>query len=515
MIYDSAKLDLPLRLRADLCVVGSGAGGMTVAALAAEAGLSVVVLEAGSFVPPEAMTQREEDMVPQLLWDNGGRTTADRGIKVIQGRALGGSTVHNINLCKRIPGPVLEHWRRTRGLSALGDERWGELFRQVERDISVNRVGAEQRNRHNELLADACRALDWAGGGLSHNRVGCTGSGFCEVGCHYDAKQNASKVFLPRAIAAGATVLTRCQAITVEHRGGTVRGVLAAALDPRTRQPLGSVQVITEHVCVSASATGTAALLLRSDVPDPGGETGRTLRIHPALVAAGEFDEPVRSWQGIPQTYECTEHLRFEDAHRPDASDEVGARTWIVPAFAHPVGTATMLPGRGTAHRQLMRRYDHMAVFTAMIHDRTAGTVNPSSDLGLSIDYWPDEADRRELLFGLAACAELLFAAGATKVIIPTDPVLELTPSGSLAVIHELSLEPGSMDITAVHPMGSVPMGDDAAVAAVDSRGRHHHVEGLYVADASLFPTSIGIPPQVATYAMGRHVAEGIVEALR
>lgn len=514
MIYDSSTLDLPTRLRADLCVIGSGAGGMTVAALAAEAGLSVVVLEAGSFVPPEAMTQREEQMVPQLLWDNGGRTTSDRGVKIIQGRALGGSTVHNINLCKRIPRPVLEHWRSARGLSALTDDRWAELFGRVERDLSVSAVARDRRNRHNELLARGCEALGWAGGGLSHNRVGCAGTGFCEVGCYHDAKNNACKVFLPRAVRAGASVLTRCQAIAVEHRGGAVRGVLAAALDPRTRQPLGSVQVITENVCVSASATGTAALLLRSDVPDLGGETGRTLRVHPALVAAGEFDEPVRAWQGIPQTYECTEHLDFERAHGSGAADEVGARTWIVPAFAHPVGTATMLPGRGAAHRQLMRRYDKMAVFTAMIHDRTAGRVNPQGDLGLGIDYWPDEADRRELLFGLASCAELLFAAGATKVIIPTDPVLELTPSGSLSAIHDLPLERGTMDITAVHPMGSVPMGDDAAVAAVDSRGKHHHLEGLYVADGSLFPTSIGIPPQVATYAMGLHVAEGICEAL-
>ena len=150
---------------------------------------------------------------------------------------------------------------------------------------------------------------------------------------------------------------------------------LAVALDPLTRRPLGEITITAPRVCLAGSATGTPALLLRSGVPDPGGETGNHLHIHPAVVAAGDFDEPVRAWQGIPQTYECTEHLDFEH--------EGGPRAWIVPAFAHPAGTAAIMPGHGEAHRGLMRRYDHLAVLTAMIHDRTPGKVRPDGDLGL------------------------------------------------------------------------------------------------------------------------------------
>ena len=105
MIHDAATFDLPTTVTADLCVIGSGAGGMTAATMAAEAGLKVIVLETGAFVPPAVMTQREEEMIPQLLWANGGRTTRDRGVRLHHGRAVGGSTVHNINLCKRIPAP--------------------------------------------------------------------------------------------------------------------------------------------------------------------------------------------------------------------------------------------------------------------------------------------------------------------------------------------------------------------------------------------------------------------------
>ncbi len=502
MIFDASLLPSPATVKADLCVVGSGAGGAMAAMIAAEAGLSVVVLEAGEFLTPADMVQREEAMLPRLYWDNAGRTTADRAVKIHQGRGVGGSTLHNLNLCKRIPLSIREQWTKSRKLEHLDAAAWDALYAEVEALLSVSTVAPDLWNRHNRILEEGCRALGWKGGGLSHNRSGCLGSGFCEVGCAYDAKNNASKVLVPRAVKAGAEILSRCQAIRLLHSGGRVTGVLARALDPRTNQPLGAITIEAPRVCLSGSATGTPALLLRSGVPDPGGETGNHLHIHPAVVAAGDFEEPVRAWQGIPQTYECTEHLDFE---REDSG-----RAWIVPAFAHPAGTAAIMPGHGEAHRGLMRRYDHLAVLTAMVHDRTPGRVRPDGDLGLTIDYWPDAADRLQLCLGLWACARLLFAAGAKRVLLPSQPAQVLLPGDKLEAILAMDIRRGEMDITAVHPMGSVPMGDDPRVAAVSSEGRHHHLKGLWIADGSLFPTSIGVPPQLSIYAMGLHVGRAI-----
>ena len=501
MIYDASTLPLPLRLRADLCVVGSGAGGAMAAMTAAEAGLSVIVLEAGEFLTPADMVQREEEMLPRLYWDSGGRTTADRAVRIHQGRGVGGSTLHNLNLCKRIPASIRARWATERGLSHLPPATWDALYTEVEALLSVSDVSPDRHNRHNRLLEAGVRALGWAGGPLRHNRTGCVGSGFCEIGCAYDAKNNAAKVLVPRAVKAGADIVARCQAIRVRHAGGAVQGVDAVALDPRTRQPIGSVVVDAPRVCLSGSATATPALLLRLGVPDPGGETGNHLHLHPALVVAGDFDEPVRAWEGIPQTYECTELLQLD---RDD-----GHRVWIVPAFAHPVGTATLVPGHGAPHRARMERYAHLAVLTAMVHDRTSGRVRPDGDLGLSIDYWPDADDRRELMLGLSACARLLFAAGARRVFVPGHPARVHERADGLAALEATPFTPGSLDVTAVHPMGSVPMGD-APTAAVDSEGRHHHVRGLWVADGSLFPSSIGVPPQLSIYAMGLHVGRAI-----
>ena len=509
MIYDASTLPSPLRMRADLIVIGSGPGGATVAATAAQAGLKVVVLEAGAFIPPSSMVQREELMLPHLLAANGSRTTEDRGLRIHQGRALGGSAVHNTNLCKRIPLEILREWLNSRGLEHLSEARWADLYDRVEADLSVTAIPEAMWSVHNRILARGAAALGWRHGGLHHNRTGCLGSGFCELGCAYDAKNNAAKVYVPRAVDAGADFLCHAVAMAVLHDRGRVQGVRGAIVAPRTRQMLGAFIVEAPRVCVSASATGTPAILKRSEIEDISGMTGRTLKAHPAVVAAGDFEEEVRAWEGIPQSVECTELLDFSRAHR-GGEPPPGTRVWIVPAFAHPVGTATMMPGIGAEHRNLMGRYGHLAVLTAMLHDRTPGRVKPRGELDLTIDLTPDAADRAELGRGLVACTRLLLAAGARRVVIPTDPPIEVHDDRDLDQLAQLAEEPGRLDLVAVHPMGSVAMGDDPEFAPVDSRGRHYGLAGLWVGDGSLFPTSIGVPPQISIYAMGLHVGEDI-----
>ncbi len=514
MIFDTSKLPLPLTLQADLCVVGSGAGGSMVAMEAAQAGMKVVVLEAGPFLAPTDMSQREEDMFPKLFWESGGRTNTDRDIHIYQGRGIGGSTLHNLNLIKRIPDPILDDWITKRQLKHLQKENWEQLYQEVDQLLEVSDVPESMVNLHNRLLQKGNEDLGWKGGFMKHNRSGCVGSGFCEVGCAFDAKNNACKVLIPKAVKAGAEFFTHCQASKIMHENGRVTGVEAFVVDKERYYPMGRVEVKTGNVCLSASATGTAAIIKRSKIKYPEGSVGETLRIHPAVIVAGEFEQPVRAWEGIPQAYECTEFLDFEAALNEGNknANHKANRLWIINAFAHPMGTSTLLPGHGEAHAALMSRYDHMAVFTAMLHDHTAGIVSPDGKLGLKIDYKLNQEDQKELHYGLKACAQLLLAAGAKRAIIPTDPVVEINSISALDKIEKISLDKKTMDIAAVHPMGTVPMGDDPNTAAVDSSGRYHHLDGLWIADGSLFPTSIGVPPQLSIYSLGLHVGRKLVK---
>jgi choline dehydrogenase-like flavoprotein len=328
-------------------------------------------------------------------------------------------------------------------------------------------------------------------------------SGFCELGCAYDAKQNALKVVLPQAVEAGARVFAGVEATRVLHDDARVLGVEGTLRD-LGGAPRGRVVVRARLVVLAASAVGSAALALRSAAPDPHGQLGRGLRLHPGAVVAGRFDDEIAGWRGIPQSYECTEHLSFEKG-----SDR---RVWIVPAFAHPVGAAAALPGFGAAHMAAMRSYPNLAVLTAMVHDETRGQVTIDGDGRPEIRYRLGEDDARQLGRGLAACARILFAAGAREVTIPAVPPRRLRGLRDLEGLDLSFARPHVVPMTAVHPMGAMRMGDDPRASVVRSTGEHHQLRGLFVSDASLFPTSLGVPPQISVYAFALHLSRHLIE---
>jgi choline dehydrogenase-like flavoprotein len=498
MIERGRDIGSDVTLDCDLVVVGTGAGGAMVAREAARAGLRVVALEEGAYSTPRDFTQREDEMLPLLFQDGGGRTTDDGAITVLQGRGVGGSTVHNTNLCKRAPAPVLDGWKldgwRAAALSPHYDV--------VERDLSVSPIDESRVNRNNAILRRGVEKLGWKGGILSHNRIGCVGSGFCELGCAFDAKQNALKVLIPAAVAAGARVVADCRVERVVVERGRAVGVAARALDGSGRNG-PRVGVRARAVCLTGSAVGSAALALKSDLPDPSSRVGRGLRLHPGAAVAGVFDEIIEGWNGIPQSWECTEKLSYDES---PANDD---RTWIIAAFAHPVGIASSLPGFGAAHMRLMRLYPRIAVIAAMLHDRSEGSVGVTGGRPV-VKYALDDGDQRALVRGMAACAEILFAAGAKQVIVPYAEPLTLSSPAEIARIAARGYRPLDPLLTAVHPMGTLALG-----RVVDERGRWRGLDGLWVADGSLFPTSLGGPPQLTIYAAGHKVAGHIVEALK
>ncbi|HEX8954202.1 MAG TPA: GMC family oxidoreductase N-terminal domain-containing protein, partial [Polyangia bacterium] len=254
MIESGRDLRSDVTLDCDLVVVGTGAGGAMVARQAARAGLAVIALEEGAHLGPRDFTQREDEMLPLLFQDGGGRTTDDGAITVLQGRGVGGSTVHNTNLCKRAPAPVLDGWR----LDGWRAHELAPHYEVVERDLSVAPIDESRVNRNNAILRRGVEKLGWKGGILAHNRTGCVGSGFCELGCAFDAKQNALKVLVPAAVAAGARVIADCRAERVLVKHGRAVGVQARALDGAGRAG-ATVTVRARAVCLSGSAVGSAA----------------------------------------------------------------------------------------------------------------------------------------------------------------------------------------------------------------------------------------------------------------
>ncbi|HMI83434.1 MAG TPA: GMC family oxidoreductase [Polyangiaceae bacterium] len=507
MIIRGRELTADFEDSADAVVVGTGAGGGMALRELSRAGLKVIALEEGGYHVPTDFTQREEKMIPMLFQDRGARTTADFAIRVLMGRGVGGSTIHNTNLCKRTPGEILDQWARRFAVVGCSERDLAPVFEEVERDLSVSEIPEPQQNANNQVLARGVKALGFRGGPLRHNRVGCRESGFCELGCAYDAKQNVTKVLLPAAMAANeqTVVMSDVRATRIIHRQGAVAGVAGTAMNAAGK-PIANITLKAKIVVLAASAVGSAALALASDLPDPYGRLGRGLRLHPGAAVAGFFDQRIDGVYGIPQSYECTELLDF--------AEQSDRRAWITTAFAHPIGAAASLPGFGAAHMALLRRYAHMAVLTAMVHDETEGHVT-LEDGDPKLHYGIGEGDRDQLIGGLRACARILFAAGAREVVLASIPALRLTKPAEVDRITADVVGPHKIPLLSVHPMGTLCLGEDPKTSVVKSTGEHHAIRGLFVLDGSLFPTSIGVPPQISIYAFSRHLAKHAVERAR
>lgn len=496
-----------VRLEAEVVVVGLGAGGGMAFHDLALAGVDVIGVEVGQYIATEEMTLREEEMMPRLFAEGGSRATSDFAINIMQGRGVGGSTLHNTNLCKRLPAEILQEWEDDYGVEGVNGPELQADFEAVERLLNVHPVPDEDVNPNNAAMARGVRALGYRGGRLSHNREGCRGSGFCEVGCPNNGKQNVAKVLVPPALASGGRIYTDVRIDRVLTRGGRAVGVRGRVVEQNVgkmgQRDGAEVEIRAKRVVLSGSATGSAAIVKRSGLPDPYGLAGTNLHMHPGAMVVGVFDDEasglIEGWKGVPQSENCTEFLEFG----PRAKN----RVWLVSGFAHPGASAGFLPGFGREHGALMRMYPRVASIIAMLHDHSSGTVSPGRGEKVHISYRLTRADYEQMALGLREAARIFLAAGATRVMIPLAPPRWVTSEREIDRITVADLGPLSPAMVAVHPMSTLWMGKNPRRSVVNSQGEHHQVRGLFVADGSLFPTSIGGPPQIPIYTFGRHVA--------
>lgn len=493
-------------LSADVVIVGTGAGGSMAFHDLATAGHDVIALELGEHLFAEDMLGREELMLPRLFAEGGGRATDDFSVSILQGKGVGGSTLHNTNLCKRLPEPLRAIWAREYGLRDLLDSSLDDDFADVEKMLDVHRIPDDRINANNAVLERGIAALGYAGGRLKHNRKLCQQSGMCELGCPNDGKENAARVLIPPALQAGGRLFDCARVDHIITERGRAAGVSGHAIDPETGLDVGRFEVKAKHVVLAGSATSSAALARRSAIDDPHSLTGTNLHMHPGAIVVGFFEEKIEGWLGTPQAVECTEFLEFgHDAQK---------RVWIVSGFAHPGAAAGFLPGFGPDHAALMAQYPHVSVLIVMLHDHCSGRVSPGERDQVFVDYSLDRSEYEQLALGLRESSRLMLAGGASKVMVPTRPAKWIHDEGDIARIEGRELGPVNPPLTAVHPMSTMWMGNDPENSVVDPGGQHHQVKGLWVADGSLFPTSIGGPPQISIYTFGRRVARELATRL-
>jgi choline dehydrogenase-like flavoprotein len=493
----------PVRLRADVVVVGSGAGGAVVARELARAGRSVVVLEEGPFVAPSEYAR----LTPMATFRRCAREAGLMAavglgespfISVLAGRCVGGSSVLTGGVCFRIPEEVLHVWSTDLGLPGMSARALDEHFTAVEERAHVETVPEAMRSRGAARFVEGAAKLGIPMKPLRRNTRGCRGTSRCNFGCPHGAKLSVDVSYLPDACAAGAMVVSDARVERVTVTGGVARGVTGRLVDAegRARVPF---EVRASVVVVACGSLHTPLLLKASGVESP--HVGRHLTLHPAVRVSAIFDEPMEGWDGAMQ---------------PVYSDHFAREGLTLVGVHPPVSVLSAgFPGVGARHRALVHETPNVGVFGGMIHDEGGGRVRRGIGREPIVTYRMALGDRPRLVRLVEILARMAFAAGAREVAMP---IFGMDTVKSEAEIDALALRPPSVrriECTAFHPLGSARMSASRDAGVVDPWGQSWQVQNLFVADGSILPTSIGVNSQLPIMAVARMVARSMAERWR
>ncbi len=502
-------------LDADVCVIGSGAGGSVIAAKLAESGHRVIVLEAGPYRTADTFTQREAEAYDTMFQGHGVLTTGDLAFSVLAGQTAGGSSTINWMTCLKPPQWAREEWERECGLTGVASPAFDLFIDEIWVRLHVN-VDESVVNPSNDVLRRGSETLGYRLGVdydvIPRNALGCgSRCDFCFFGCVYDAKQSALVTYLPDAYRAGARFLFDTKADHVIIEGGEARGVEATF---RNEGRNVAVRVRARTVVAAGSAIQTPAILLRSGIRSPG--VGLGLRLDPTTALFGEFPSPIRMWSGPMQTIVVN---RFQDA------DEGHHGPWLESAPGHPGLSALAIPwSGGRAHKDAMRRLDRAASTIVLVRDVAEGRVTIDARGEPVLEYRLSTRDRRNLTRGLQEAARIQRAAGALRmgslhlrecsVGDGRSPIRDAEFDAFMDRLGRLGIRENGVALFSAHPMGSARAGTNPKTSAAKPTGESHDVRNLWVGDGSLLPTAPGVNPMISIMALAARTAEFIRERL-
>jgi choline dehydrogenase-like flavoprotein len=509
-IVHGAAIDATVTVVADVCIIGSGAGGAVAAARLAEAGRVVVVLEEGGFYSGDDFDDDESRLAPLLYADGAARATDDLSFVLLQGRCVGGGTTVNWLMTLRPQPWVMDEWEHEHGIELLSARMLTPALERVEDEVHARPVPDDAHSPSNRIILDGCARLGWRTLQARINAHGCVRAGSCGLGCRAGAKRSAGDVFLPRALRAGASLCcdVRADRIELVERAGAMplKRVHATVLDRATRQPRAAVTVEAPVVVLAAGAVGTPAILESSGLG--GGGVGRWLRLHPTTGVFGHYAQPVYGGSGIPQSAVCSEFLQGSD----------GYGFWIECPPLRPGLAAAALQGFGDRHRRMIRDFPNIGALIVLVRDgadrrRSSGDVRVDRSGRTRVRYRLAPADRARLVAGIQAAARLHRECGADHALtlhVGASPVRTDTDIQRLAA---RPCAPNLISLFSAHVNGTCRMGHDPRESGCTPEGERHGVPGLFVADGSLFPTAPGVNPQAAIMALASLVADRIADS--
>jgi choline dehydrogenase-like flavoprotein len=497
-VIDGARLSEDESWEADLVIVGTGAGGGTAAEILSQAGLRVIMIEEGALRTSQDFQLQELEGYTGLYQEGMTRSTRDGSISILQGRTVGGSTTVNWTSSFRTPEPTLEYWARNFAVKGLGAEEMAPWFERMERRLGV--VEWLAPNRNNEVLLQGCEKLGIPVKAIPRNVKGCWNLGYCGLGCPTNAKQSMLVTTIPEALRHEAKLVHRMRVHQLIFKNDAVQELEALALDSDGKKPTGKkLRIRARYFVLASGAIGSPSILLRSDAPDPYRTLGRRTFLHPSVFACARFAEPTEPYYGAPQSV-YTDHYQWQYG----VSGRMGFKIEAVPM--QPLFASVIMRGHGSRHRQRMEQLDHTAGSLALLRDgfheeSPGGQVmldrfgEPLLDYPIT-DYMMDAVKR-----AYDAIGEIYFAAGATAYFPGHGDARDYTSLQEFRKdLDGFAFETLRMRLGSAHVMGGCGMSEYPRLGVVNSQGRHHQLENLWVWDGSLFPSSVGANPQLSIY---------------
>lgn len=527
--------DKPETIETDVVVVGSGCGGGVCAKNLAEAGNSVIVVEKAYHWTPDHFPMTELNGWNHLFMNGAFVSSDDTSVTVVAGQAWGGGGTVNWSASLQTQGFVRREWA-DRGLPFFTSAEFQDCLDRVCERMGVSTDYIEQ-NRTNQILLEGARKLGYAHKAVPQNTGGkrhyC---GHCTFGCGSCEKQGPVVSFLPDAARAGTRFIEgfHAEKIIFATRNGEkvatgVRGTWVSrdinggvVGEPVTRR---KVIIKAKRVIVSAGTMQSPLLLLRSGLKNH--HIGRNLYVHPVSVLGAIHKEEIKPWEGAILTSVVSEYDNLDGkGHgvKLEATNMIPS-SWLI----------WLNWNSGLDYKLNAARLKHMTGYISLARDRDTGQVYPDPvDGRVRFKYTASNFDKKHVTEGLIALAKMQYVEGATEIFttVPGMPVFVRDSSSSAgdgindekfqAWLEELRAtgfpSPGSMFVSA-HQMGTCRMSAKEKEGVVDPTGAVWGTKGLYVADASVFPSASGVNPMVTNMAISdwisRNVARGLEQRPR
>ncbi|CAK7357266.1 unnamed protein product [Dovyalis caffra] len=512
-----------LVIKCDAVVVGSGSGGGVAAGVLAKAGYKVLVLEKGNYFARNNLSLLEGPSMDQMYLGGGMLASDDMGVVVLAGSTVGGGSTINWSASIKTPQHVINEWSESYDLELFDSKLYKEAL-----DVVCEKMGVQsdihEEGFNNAVLRRGCEELGYPVNTIPRNSAPDHYCGWCCFGCKDGRKKGTCETWLMDLVNSGnGAVLPGCEAIKVLHKRkkGKDRRTAAGVAFGFEYNGMKDLCVVESKVTIVAcGALSTPALLKASGLRNA--NIGKHLHLHPVTMAWGYFpdapdssmawpEEQKKSYEGGIMTAMSTVVANFNKS---------GYGAVIQTPALHPGMFSGLMPWiSGADIKRRMCRFSRTAHVFALARDRGSGTVHSPS----SINYRMDAEDEKNLQEGLEKTLRILAAAGAEE--IGTHHSTGKCLNVKKVSFHEFErfvkeesarpLRDLRGQICSAHQMGSCRMGVNPKESVVNQMGETWEVEGLFVADTSVFPTALGVNPMVTVQAIAYCTAQSVVDRLR